>query len=168
MKRIFIALWPAKRTATAIDRVAAGWAWPEQCRRYPPRDLHLTLHFIGACADDKIETVRRNLRVPMEPFTLALDAPRRWPKGLAVLCPSIIPPALTHLHEALAQALGDCEVDFDHRTLLPHVTLARHCRDIALPETCEPIPWAVRQYALIQSTGDARQRYVALRTYGES
>ena len=168
MKRIFIALWPAKRTATAIDRVAASWAWPERCRRYPPRDLHLTLHFIGACPDDKVEALRGNLRVPMESFTLVLDTLRLWPKGLAVLCPSVIPESLIRLHEALAQTLRDSGVAFDDRRLSPHVTLARHCQEVTLQDTCEPIPWTVHQCALVQSTGDPRQRYVALQIYGGS
>jgi 2'-5' RNA ligase len=168
MKRIFIALWPDRQTANALERVSTGWSWPVQCRKYPPQDLHLTLQFIGACADEKIARLRHELRVPIEPFTIVLDTPRRWAKGLVVLCPAVIPDALINLHETLAQLLRASEVAFDDRRLRPHVTLARHGADIALPESCQPITWTVQEYALIQSTGDPRRRYVALQTYGSN
>jgi len=37
-----------------------------------------------------------------------------------------------------------------------------------MPAVCAPIDWLVQDYALVLSTGDARQRYVLLETYGAS
>ena len=168
MKRIFIAHWPDRSTAAAIDRTIAPWAWPLDCRRYAPRDLHVTLHFIGGVSGEKIDKIRTALRVPFDPFTLTLDTPQRWPGGLAVLCPSIIPDALIVLHQRLRQPLRNHDLPVSERALAPHVTLARRCDRIEMPADCQPIIWPVQGYALVLSTGDIRQRYVLLESYGAS
>jgi len=168
MKRIFIALWPDRSTAAAVDRTIAPWAWPPGCKRYAPGDLHVTLHFIGGVSGEKIDEIRNALRVPFDPFTLTLDTPQRWPGGLAILCPSLIPGALIGLHQRLGQPLREHRLPVSERPLAPHVTLARRCHHIEMPAVCAPIDWLVQDYALVLSTGDARQRYVLLETYGAS
>ena len=165
MKRIFLALWPDRSTAAAIDQVIAPWDWTLGCRRYAPDDLHITLHFIGGVSHEKIDDIRQALRVAFEPFTLSLDTPQQWPGGLAVLCPSTIPNALTELHQRLRQPLRKLHLPLSERPLVPHVTLARRCDHIGMPAVCPPIAWLVECYALVLSTGDVRQRYVPLETY---
>ena len=165
MNRIFIALWPDRSTAAAIEQTIARWAWPLDCRRYAPADLHITLHFIGGVTSERIDEVRDALHVPFEPFTVRLDTPQHWPGGLAVLCPGAIPDALSTLHQRLGQPLREHHLPVSARVLAPHVTLARRCNRIEMPAVCPPIAWHVREYALVLSTGDVRQRYVLLQTY---
>ena len=93
-------------------------------------------------------------------------APQHWPGGLAVLCPGTIPDALIGLHQRLGQALREHHLPVSARALAPHVTLARRCNRIEMPAVCPPITWLVQDYALVLSTGDIRQRYVQLETYG--
>ena len=166
MNRIFIALWPDPKTAATIERTATRWDWPLGCRRYAARDLHVTLHFIGGVSGEKLDEIRDALRVPFEPFTLCLVTPQHWPGGLAVLCASAIPEALVRLHQRLAQPLRESRLPVSERHLVPHVTLARRCEQIVMPAVCPPIAWRAREYALVLSTGDIRQRYVVLQTYG--
>ncbi len=166
MNRIFIALWPDRSTTAALEQTIAPWAWPLDCRRYATADLHVTLHFIGGVTSERIDEVRDALRVPFEPFTLSLDTPQHWPGGLAVLCPGAIPDALIGLHQRLGQALREHHLPVSARALAPHVTLARRCNRIEMPAVCPPITWLVQDYALVLSTGDIRQRYVQVETYG--
>lgn len=125
----------------------------------------MTLHFIGSVPVDRLAQIRSALRVPFEPFTLTLDTPRQWPGGLAVLCPSETPGALADLHERLGEVLHDLQLPVSPRQLVAHVTLGRRCDRMAVPPSCPPVVWRVDSYALIQSTGDARERYVLLERY---
>lgn len=68
------------------------------------RQLHLTLHFIGAVAGRAGE-VAAALAVPSAAFELTLDRIEAWPRGLVVCCPAAIPTAMQHLHAELAGAL---------------------------------------------------------------
>ncbi len=165
MKRIFLSLWPDHNIATEIQCAAQCWDCPSTCRRYATTDLHLTLHFIGAVPEAQLLDIQKCLHVPFEPFTLSLDAPRTWPGGLLVLCPATLPAALLNLHKDLSRALQALKLPVTERDFAPHVTLARRCEGMTVPQRCRPVLWRIEEYALTVSTGHPEQRYERIARY---
>jgi 2'-5' RNA ligase len=115
-----------------------------------PDQLHLTLHFIGPVARERLDAVTRALAVPCRRFELVLDQAAVWPNGVAVVQPSKVPPALSDLHRALGDALDRAGLPRETRTFRPHVTLARHAQG-ATPVPGQPARWQVKDYALVES-----------------
>ena len=106
------------------------------------------------------------LAVPITPFALGWGRPELWPHGLAVLCPEVVPEALQQLHTQLGQALQQRGLRTDSRPFRPHLTLARHAQAARLPAQGPVFNWPVAGYALVESTGQAGQRYRVLQSYG--
>jgi len=52
--RLFLALWPPPPVLSALVDVADRWQWNEQARRTRPERLHVTLHFIGNVATERL------------------------------------------------------------------------------------------------------------------
>jgi 2'-5' RNA ligase len=164
--RLFLALWPDAAVRRRIAAHAAAWAaLPVARGRMAPEDWHVTLHYIGSVAADRVPAVAEALEVRCEPFELVLDRPRTWPRGLAVVEAATIPVPLTALHEALAQSLRRLALPVEERRFRPHVTLARHAGDARPPLDPDPIGWPAHGYRLVVSTGRPEQRYANLREY---
>ncbi|MDD2917670.1 RNA 2',3'-cyclic phosphodiesterase [Rhodoferax sp.] len=164
-QRLFLALWPDDRVRRQLAAHADQWLWPEGCVRYAPEDWHVTLHFMGDVASEKVQAIAAAAALPFQPFDLVFDQPRLWPRGLAVVCASELSAALKSLHEALGQALCALDVALDKRPYVPHVTLARHAEAAVPPAACEPVRWPMRGFALVVSTGLKAPRYRVLRQY---
>jgi len=165
-QRLFLALWPDDGVRAQLAAHADHWRWPSGCVRYHPADWHVTLHFIGNVAADRVPEIAAAAQVPCHPFELVLDQPRLWPRGLAVLGATALPAELEALHGRLGQALRGLGVVLETRPYQAHVTLARHADAAAPPSVAAPVVWPVRGFALVVSTGDAGQRYRVLRQYG--
>ena len=163
--RLFLALWPDDGTRDTLARCRDAWAWnahavPERTER-----LHLTLHFLGAVPQRRLPELIDGLRVSFRAFTLHLDRAQRWPNGIAVLTPQAVPQALLALHAALRVGLERLGLATETRRWRPHLTLARHSGESAVPAHTSMVHWQVRGYALVESqavTGD----YLVLRHYG--
>lgn len=167
--RLFLALfWPDAAVCQQLADHAAGWTWPPGCARYVPLDWHVTLHFIGPVPSEHVPTLAAGVHVGMEPFTLRLDQPALWHRGLAVLGASRLPPPLRQLHDRLADALRRQGVAIDTRPFRPHVTLARQAHAAQAPTAFRPVEWCAQGYVLAVSTGDHSARYQVLHRYGGS
>lgn len=166
--RLFLALCPPPTVRAALAAHVQAWHWNPEARRYAPEDWHLTLHFLGAVARERIDELQAGLALPVSPFTLRFGVPLCWPQGLAVLLPSAEAPVLSRLHEQLAQAVRALGLRTDARPFRPHITLARHAAQAEPPAQPPAFDWPVSAYALLESTGDVAQRYRVLRTYGEA
>ncbi len=164
-RRIFLALWPQPAVRRRIAAHAAHWTFGDDARRYAPADWHVTLHFLGDVAIERVPAIVDGVAVPVEPCELLLDQPQRWPRGLAVVCASRMPEALLDLHTRLSHAVSRLGLNVEARPYRPHLTLARHAGDAAAPIASPPIVWPVHGYALVVSTGQADQRYTVLRRY---
>ena len=164
--RLFLALLPDVAVLAALAVHRDQWQWPAAAARYAPADWHVTLHFIGSVARSRLEELRAALAVPITPFALGWGRPELWPHGLAVLCPEVVPEALQQLHTQLGQALQPLGLRTDSRPFRPHFTLARHAQAARLPAQWPVFNWAVTGYALVESTGQAAQRYRVLQSYG--
>lgn len=141
-----------------------GLAWPTGAAPVPDDKLHLTLHFIGAVPARRVPDIADTLACPVTPFTLVLDTVETWPRGLALLAPGEVPPALRRLHADLADALRALALPVEARAFRPHVTLARRAGPPWPRRACVPVVWPVRGYALVRSRPDGR--YDLLRRYG--
>lgn len=166
--RLFLALLPGAAVRTALASHVKDWQWPDKAVRYAGRDWHVTLHFIGAVPRARLMELRTALDEPVSPFELRFGEPALWPHGLAVLLPMAVPAALQQLHDRLGQRLRQMGLRTDERAYRPHLTLARHATLARPPARFPAWGWQVRGYVLMESTGDAAQRYRVLHEYGES
>lgn len=149
--RLFLALWPDDATRRTLAAWRDRWSWPAGAAVVPDERLHLTLHFIGPVARERVPAVADALAVPCERFTLELGEAEAWPRGLALLVPARTPPPLAALHERLAQALQAAALPVEVRPFRPHVTLARHAAHAVPPVGGPACRWAVDGYALVES-----------------
>lgn len=150
-ERLFFALNFNERERAAIARWRDGLSLRD-CRPVPRDNLHLTLRFLGdtpASLQERLIAAAQTIALPA--FELQLDRSAYWSGSrVALLLPSLIPPALlklqTHL-EQLAQSFG---YPPEHRNFKPHVTLARHCADfpsrLAPRQRCQ-----ISQFVLMRS-----------------
>lgn len=163
--RLFLALWPAPSVRAALMARQASWSWPRGCTPVAAEKLHLTLHFIGTVAAERVPEVAAGLAVPSHAFTLHLAHDALWRHSVAVLEPERIPDALPALHANLADALRKLGLPVEARSFRPHVTFARKADGATPPEPARaaPITWrSSGGYALVVSRGG---RYDVLRRY---
>lgn len=164
--RLFLALCPGEDVQAALAAHADAWQWNAGAACYAQPDLHITLHFIGSVARQRLDELRAGLAVPMTPFELRFGQPELWRHGLAVLLPEAVPEGLQRLYASLEQALQRLGLKTEARPYRPHFTLARHAALAQLPVQPPLFDWHVDGYALMESTGDAGQRYRVLQHYG--
>ncbi len=154
-RRLFIGLIPPDAVRDRLLEWRDRWQWPAGAARVPAAHLHLTLHFLGEVAEDRLPPIQAALaRVPIDPFQLRLGTPGLWRHGLAVVCPD--PDArLDALRESTGAALAQAGGAGDEPTSLPwraHVTLARRAPGARSPEGAElDLSWPVEGFALVWS-----------------
>lgn len=161
--RLFVALWPTAAVRAALVATSERWVWNPGVALVEPERLHLTLHFLGAVARDRIPALRAALASPGQPFALKLSHPALWSGGIAVLEPARIPTELAALQAALGAALRRAGFEVETRRWRPHLTLARRAVGAALPARCTAPIWRVQGYALVESCPPGR--YTLLQRY---
>jgi 2'-5' RNA ligase len=166
--RLFLALWPNDAVRRALAERRNRCRWPRGAAPVADARLHLTLHFIGAVAVDRLDELATGLRVPMAPFDLDFDRCVAWPHGLVVVEASHPPEALRTLHAALGAALRRLGLPVERRRLRAHVTLARRAEGAVLGDGGMPIRWHADGYALVRSHADATLGYERLWTQAAS
>jgi 2'-5' RNA ligase len=164
--RLFLALWPAPEVRQGLAAWRDAWAWSPGARPVPTERLHLTLHFIGAIAHERMAAVAAALDVPSPAFDLDFGRAERWHRGLAVLRPLEVPAALGVLHATLAERLRACELPVEARPFRAHVTLARDAPGATPPAAGPALHWHVHGHALVESRVGRDAGYVVLRHYG--
>ncbi len=160
--RVFVALWPTPATHAAAVAAQQVLPWPAAARRVAGSDLHLTLAFIGAVPQEQLAHVTRAAAVPSARVTLSLDRIEVWKAGTVVLRPSRAPAAMLDLYARLTQSLRARDVAFDARPFVPHVTLGRKARGMAVAAV-PPLPWRSAGHVLALSAGG---RYSVIARFG--
>ena len=155
---MFLALWPDAALQAALAGCRDAWQWPRGASRVPTGQLHLTLHFIGNVARQRLPLLGDALQVACDPFDLALGTPELWPRGLAVLRPAVVPSSLIQLRTALGDALRQLDLPVDAREFRPHVTLARRAPGATPPPLSPELSWRVNGYTLVESVPGAGYR----------
>lgn len=164
--RLFLGLWPTPEVMPALAAHADAWSWTPQAKRTPAGRLHVTLHFLGQVAAERLPQLRAGLEVPWSGCELLLDRATVWPGGIAVLEATQVPPALARLHAALAERLLALDLVPETRPYRPHATLARKATGSRPPDMSEPLSWPCGpRYALVRSHGGGRG-YETLQSYG--
>ena len=158
--RLFFALWPDQRVRASLSDltqvVRAGCGG----RIMQPRNLHLTLAFLGDTSDAHREAaVAAASRVTVSSFDLLIDRGGyfRQARGRGVVWVGCATdPSLESLAARLRSSLREAGVPFDRKAFVPHVTLLRDARAPTAPLAFQPVQWAVQHFALIASTRDAQ------------
>lgn len=164
--RLFLGLWPATLERIALQRHADAWHWPASARRTRPERLHLTLHFLGEVATDRLPALKEGLELEWEGCELLLDQAQVWPGGIAVLEAGIVPPALQRLHAVLGERLAGLGFPVEARPYRPHATLARKAGGARPPAGFRPLPWPTGpHYHLVRSLPGGRG-YETLQVFG--
>jgi 2'-5' RNA ligase len=137
-KRLFVSIELPESIAKSLaelDPHLRGVRWLE------PRQMHLTLAFLGSVSSETQETLAEKLRaISWKSFFLPLVGLGTFPsKGW----PTIIwigvgtgHPHLFQLHKRVQEALLAAGLEPDLRSFHPHVTLGR-CHDVS-PQTIRP------------------------------
>ena len=152
-RRLFAALVPAAAVREQLARAAAGLG--HRGVAVPPANLHLTLAFLGAVAEDRVAVAAAALETGagFPPFTLRLERVGHWRRAGVLWCaPRETPPELTALAGALHAALRGAGFELEARPFAAHLTLARkvsHYRgQDHLPQ---PVSWPVAEARLMAS-----------------
>jgi 2'-5' RNA ligase len=124
-------------------------------------DLHMTLHFLGAVDESRVDDLRvLGGAAAATSFSLLLDHVGYWrrPKVLWA-APTAAPDALRDLRHRLGTGLEAAGMPVETREYRPHVTLARRVLVNPDPVAMTPIPWAVRHLALVESRPGSAPHY---------
>jgi len=150
--RLFLALWPDARTRAGIVASQEAWSWPPAAARVPAERLHITLHFIGSVARERLPRLVSGLQRPFESFEFTLERAEVWPNSVAVLQPDRTPHEMSDLHRRLGDALSELGLPVESRPFRPHVTLARRARGAVPPLHGTSIRWEANDgYVLAES-----------------
>nr|WP_277347509.1 RNA 2',3'-cyclic phosphodiesterase [Wenzhouxiangella sp. XN79A] len=167
---MFLALWPdtALRAAMVERTERARLVREFGGRRVPAHNLHLTLVFLGNVAAERVDALIDEVgqSTPPGPFTLRLDRFGTFPPARVAWLGAAPVPAALALVEMLIGVACRQGLRIDARSWRPHVTLVRgiDARPSGLlPALDEPIDWAVRDFALIESIPG--RPYQVLRTW---
>lgn len=105
-------------------------------RRVRPEHLHITLAFLGAVPDERLDDViaaSREAAARQSPFTVTLEGVGRFPESGVprVVWMGIVQGATesSNLAAALRRALSERGIPFDAKPFRAHVTLARLTQD---------------------------------------
>lgn len=137
-KRLFISIElpeSVRQRLADMDPHLRGVRWLE------PRQMHLTLSFLGDVSGETQETLMEKLRaISWKSFFLPLIGlgtfpGKGWPK-IVWIGVGTGHPHLFQLHKRVQEAALAAGLEPDLRSFHPHVTLAR-CRDVS-PETIRP------------------------------
>lgn len=166
--RLFLALWPDGGARQGLASWRDRWSWPAGAVPTRSDNLHLTLHFLGPVAADRLQGLRTALShaAAAAPYTLEFGRAELWAGGIAVVCPLATPAALASLQLRLAQLLRGLELPVEERPFKPHVTMARKARQAVVPPDGPALSWRVRNGFVLAQSMPADQDYRVLHRFG--
>ena len=158
--RLFFAAWPAPEVQQVLGKFAQGLERKCGGRAIPPRNIHLTLVFLGDTAREQLRQMEALAATVMaQPFDLVVDRVGHWRHNRIVWAGvSRCPGALPALVERLELGLSAAGLRFDKRAYVPHVTLLRNARRVPPVAALPCINWPVARFALVESVQRDRGR----------
>ena len=167
-RRLFYAVWPDTAARDALAELAAAVAHRTGGRPTSTPNLHLTVLFLGALADEHARIVPSAGEAAARagsPFVLTLERMGGFrDAGVAWAGPRTVPPPLATVVTSLRAVLLSGGLAVDARPFRAHVTLARKCDRALREELAVPIAWHVHELTLVASTlapGGSRYDIVA-------
>lgn len=169
--RLFFALWPSALVREWLAKVAKSVHASCGGRLMQPRNLHLTLAFLGDTdLAHRTAALAAARRVAVMPLRIVIDRMGYFRQGRqrgVVWAGGEAPAALVELSVSLRSALKAAEVNFDEKPLVPHVTLLRDARAPEATLGLDPIEWISDAFVLVESTRDeAGVRYDIVARFG--
>ena len=152
--RLFFALWPDAATQIEWFHATSPLLTALGGKPQPASNLHLTLHFLGEIAADRVsELSRLGADVAREPISLHFNKIECWSKAdLACLRTSEESAALTRLVGNLSTGLQMAGFSVEKQRFKPHVTISRKLKhhEAALP-LWPTLNWQASTLALVRS-----------------
>jgi 2'-5' RNA ligase len=132
-----------------------------------PRDLHVTLVFLGDLdAKQRICAERAAGCARGEPFRLTLDRFGCFSRARVLWCgASQCPQPLHDLVRSLNGGLLGCGLRPERRHFFPHVTLVRKARVLPGCELVSAIDWSVSAFVLAIARPGEKPRYRVVREW---
>jgi RNA 2',3'-cyclic 3'-phosphodiesterase len=167
-RRLFFALWPTD--AVRAQLAAAAQSYAELGRAIAARNLHVTVAFLGAVAEERlahvVETARSTQKLTLDgKFMLHLDRVEFWRRSsLVALTATRVPPELLKIVDGLRAGLRERGFQLhEHDTFRPHVTLVRDVARGPAAAAVTPVLWPVESFALVESqVGQRGSQYSVL------
>ena len=151
--RLFFALWPSEQVRRSIADVALPVSSQLEGRVIQPRNLHITLHFIGQVTEETKRCMHTAAQsVSGKSFDVKLDYLGYFKRAKILwIGPKQLPDDLVHLHQSLGEALSFCGYETEERKYNPHVSLMRKCtRPESVPHELA-ISWTIKEFVLVES-----------------
>jgi 2'-5' RNA ligase len=168
-RRLFFALWPT--AAVRAQLAAQAEAHAGLGRAIAARNLHVTVVFLGAVAEERVADARSAARSTQKltsggKFLLHLDRIELWRRSsLICLAAGQVPPQLVTVVEQLRAGLRERGFESrEHETFRPHVTLVRDVsRAARVGAGVVSVQWPVDSFALVESkVGQRGSEYTVL------
>lgn len=164
-RRLFFALWPEDELRTRVVRATRAEVRGTGGKPTPPKNLHMTLHFLGPTPDDLIAPlIERVAALPLNPFELTLNQYGYWQRARTLwLGLRETPPELAELARDLGRISHELGLPRQRRAFIPHMTLARKVNRLTPRDPPPPMDWPVSEFVLIESfLGGRHSRYTTL------
>ena len=163
-RRLFFALWPTDQVRHSIVETFSQLPLNDKGHIMQPRNLHVTLHFIGSVTEDVkncMHTAAQTIRSNSFECDLDRFGSFRRARILWMGCQNVSV-ELTQLHHKLAVALENCGYQSEKRVFSPHVTLMRkylipfgnQMGNQSAEQIDFSITWLVNEFVLVESHSD--------------
>ena len=156
-RRLFFALWPSDEFRAELEAATLSLARASGGRLIPPRNLHVTLLFLGEISNEKLPAVQQAgaALIGNPTFALDFDTLESWGRKILCLTSSAPPASAIELADKLRASLRSQLKQVDERPYLPHITLARDLPRGLRPQKIKPLRQQVNDVALVESVRDA-------------
>lgn len=151
MPRFFFALWPEQTVREQIVNCRSVCA--PNGKFIPQKNLHITLLFMGNLTLNQVQNVIiEALKIKLPAFDIQLNKTGHFRKvKVSWMGLKAIPDTLLKLHQALSKCADISQISLQHRSYIPHLTLARKV-SIVKKQVFTPINWKINHFVLIEST----------------
>lgn len=155
--RIFIAVPLPDAVKSTLKNLQAS---ADNIRWQPPRQLHITLKFLGAISEEDLQLLKSELADLSQPsFALRLSQWGTFPeKGQpSVIWVGVEPgQKITALHEKVENICSALGFDADERPFVPHITLGRpknatRKQVSSIMRDPEPVEFLIRHFGIYKS-----------------
>jgi 2'-5' RNA ligase len=156
-RRLFFALWPSDECRAELESATLPLARASGGRLIPPRNLHVTLLFLGEISNEKLPAIQQAgaALIGTPTFALDFDTLESWGRKILCLTSSTPSPVAIELADKLRASLRSQLNQLDERPYLPHITLARDLPRGLRPHKIQPLRQQVNDFALVESVRDS-------------
>jgi 2'-5' RNA ligase len=157
--RCFVAAWPDDATRVAVEQLI-GQLGPDlpKARPMQPRNLHLTLAFIGNIDAPAASGVARACdALSIDSFDWSIDRLGWFPRARVMWAGGEVNAPLESAVDQVRAQLDELDVGYDRKPFVPHVTLLRDVRHFNRSGPLQTaLPWHTAHVTLYAAARDER------------